>query len=49
MDVEAKGCTLSQFGLAWVYRQPTVASAIMGPRNVEQLADNPGALEVTIR
>ncbi len=46
--VEIKGCTLSQFALAWVYSQPTVVSAIMGPRNAAQLTDNLGALEVEI-
>ncbi len=43
-----KGCTLSQLALAWVVHQPGVHSAIIGPRTMEQLEDNLGALEVTI-
>jgi len=45
---EAKGCTLSQFSLAWVMQQPGVTSAILGPRTMEQLEDNLGALNVTL-
>ncbi|MGE0387863.1 MAG: aldo/keto reductase [Gammaproteobacteria bacterium] len=44
----AKGCTLSQFALAWVAQQPHVSSAIIGPRRVDQLVDNLGALQVKI-
>ena len=45
---EAKGCSLSQFALAWVMAQPGVTSPIIGPRTMEQLEDNLKALEVTI-
>ncbi len=45
---KAKGCTLSQLALAWVMHQPGVTSPIIGPRTMEQLEDNLGALEVTI-
>jgi aryl-alcohol dehydrogenase-like predicted oxidoreductase len=45
---EAKGCSLSQFALAWVMHQPGVTSPIIGPRTMEQLEDNLKALEVTI-
>ncbi|MBI5948188.1 MAG: aldo/keto reductase [Chloroflexi bacterium] len=44
---EAKGVTLSQFALAWCVQQPGVSSAIIGPRTMEQLEDNLGALSVT--
>ncbi len=44
----AKGCTPSQLALAWCLRQPGVTSPIMGPRSVEQLEDNLGALAVEI-
>lgn len=44
----AKGCTPSQLALAWVVQQPGVASPIIGPRTMEQLEDNLGALQVTI-
>jgi aryl-alcohol dehydrogenase-like predicted oxidoreductase len=46
--VSAKGCTMSQFALAWCMQQPGVSSPIIGPRTMEQLEDNLGALEVTI-
>jgi aryl-alcohol dehydrogenase-like predicted oxidoreductase len=45
---EAKGCTLSQFALAWCMGQSGVTSPIIGPRTMEQLEDNLGALDVTI-
>ncbi|MFQ5795607.1 MAG: aldo/keto reductase [Candidatus Bipolaricaulia bacterium] len=45
---DAKGCTLSQFVLAWCANQPGITSPIIGPRTMEQLEDNLGALEVTI-
>lgn len=34
------GCTLPQFALAWVLREPNVASAIVGASKPEQLEDN---------
>jgi len=43
-----KGCTISQFALAWVTQQPGITSPIIGPRTMEQLEDNLGALEVQI-
>ena len=45
---EAKGCSMSQLALAWCVQQPGVSSPIIGPRTMEQLEDNLGALEVTI-
>ena len=44
----AKGCTLSQFALAWCVQQPGITSPIIGPRTMEQLQDNLGALDVAI-
>ncbi len=44
----AKGCTLSQLALAWVLGQPGVTSPIIGPRTLEQLRDNLGALQVSL-
>lgn len=44
----AKGCTLSQFVLAWCVQQPGITSPIIGPRTMEQLEDNLGALDVLI-
>ena len=37
------GCTLSQFSLAWVLREPNVASAIVGASRPEQLEENAAA------
>jgi aryl-alcohol dehydrogenase-like predicted oxidoreductase len=34
------GCTLTQFSLAWVLREPNVASAIVGASRPEQLDEN---------
>ena len=40
---ERAGCTLAQFSLAWVLREPNVASAIIGASRPEQLEENAGA------
>ena len=45
---ETKGCTLAQFTLAWCLQQPGITSPIIGPRTMEQLEDNLGALGVMI-
>lgn len=45
---EEKGCTLAQLVLAWCVQQPGVTSPIIGPRTMEQLEDNLGALNVSI-
>jgi aryl-alcohol dehydrogenase-like predicted oxidoreductase len=37
------GCTLSQFALAWVLREPNVAAAIVGASRPEQLEENAAA------
>ena len=37
------GCTLSQFSLAWVLREPNVASAIVGASRPAQLEENAAA------
>ncbi len=46
--VSAKGCTMSQFALAWCVQQPGITSPIIGPRTMEQLEDNLKALGVNI-
>jgi aryl-alcohol dehydrogenase-like predicted oxidoreductase len=43
-----KDCTLSQFALAWCAAQPGITSPIIGPRTLEQLKDNLGAVKVEI-
>ena len=43
-----KKCTTSQFALAWCAQQPGITSPIIGPRTMEQLEDNLGALEVKV-
>jgi aryl-alcohol dehydrogenase-like predicted oxidoreductase len=40
---EEAGLTLGQFALAWVLREPNVASAIVGASRPEQLEENVGA------
>jgi aryl-alcohol dehydrogenase-like predicted oxidoreductase len=42
------GCTLAQFALAWVLREPNVASAIIGASRPEQVDDNAAASGLTI-
>jgi aryl-alcohol dehydrogenase-like predicted oxidoreductase len=37
------GCTLTQFALGWVLREPNVASAIIGASKPEQVDENAGA------
>ncbi|MEM8697057.1 MAG: aldo/keto reductase family protein [Pseudomonadota bacterium] len=41
--VDEAGCTMAQFALAWVLREPNVASAIVGASRPEQLDDNAAA------
>jgi aryl-alcohol dehydrogenase-like predicted oxidoreductase len=38
-----KGKSISQVALAWLLSDPIITSPIIGPRNLEQLADNLGA------
>jgi aryl-alcohol dehydrogenase-like predicted oxidoreductase len=42
------GITLAQLALAWVLREPNVASAIVGASRPEQLDDNAAAVDLTI-
>ena len=43
-----KGCTPSQFSLAWCAQQPGITSPIVGVRTMEQLEDNLGAIDVQV-
>jgi aryl-alcohol dehydrogenase-like predicted oxidoreductase len=43
-----KSCTMAQLSLAWCMDQPGVTSPIIGPRTMDQLKDNLGALDVTV-
>jgi aryl-alcohol dehydrogenase-like predicted oxidoreductase len=43
-----KGCTPSQLALAWNASRPGITAPIIGPRTLEQLIDNLGALDVAI-
>jgi aryl-alcohol dehydrogenase-like predicted oxidoreductase len=47
LAVEA-GCSLTQFSLAWVLREPNVASAIVGASRPDQLDENAGASGLVI-
>ena len=42
------GCTLTQFSLAWVLREPNIASAIVGASRPEQLEENASASGLVI-
>jgi aryl-alcohol dehydrogenase-like predicted oxidoreductase len=42
------GCTLSQFALAWVLREPNVASAIVGASKPEQLDENAASSGIAV-
>jgi aryl-alcohol dehydrogenase-like predicted oxidoreductase len=42
------GLTLSQFALAWVLRQPNVASAIVGASRPEQVDENAAASDLSV-
>jgi aryl-alcohol dehydrogenase-like predicted oxidoreductase len=42
------GATMSQFALAWILREPNVASAIVGASRPEQLEENAKAADLTI-
>jgi aryl-alcohol dehydrogenase-like predicted oxidoreductase len=46
--VKKKGCTMAQFALAWALNRPGVTSPIIGPKRMEQLEDNLGALDIEI-
>ena len=43
-----KGCTPSQLALAWNAAQPGITAPIVGPRTVEQLVDNLGAVALQL-
>jgi aryl-alcohol dehydrogenase-like predicted oxidoreductase len=43
-----KRCTPSQLALAWNAAQPGITAPIIGPRTLEQLIDNLGAVAVTL-
>ncbi len=45
---QKKGCTPSQFAIAWCTRQTGITSPIIGPRNMEQLEDNLQAVNVEV-
>ncbi|MEQ9461952.1 MAG: aldo/keto reductase [Phycisphaeraceae bacterium] len=45
---QAKNCTLAQLALAWCRDQPGITSPIIGPRTLEQLNDNLGAMQVSL-
>ena len=45
---ERKGCSMSQLALAWCAAQPGVTAPIIGPRTLQQVEDNLGAVDVTL-
>ncbi len=42
------GCTSSQFAIAWALHVPGVTCPIIGPRTVDQVEDNLGAVEIDL-
>ena len=46
--LDEKGIAISQFSIAWTLVHPGVTSPIIGPRTMEQLADNLKALGVEV-
>jgi aryl-alcohol dehydrogenase-like predicted oxidoreductase len=42
------GGSISQVALAWQIANPVITSPIIGPRNLEQLQDNLGAVEIAL-
>ena len=46
--VAEAGCSMAQFALAWVLREPNIASAIIGASRPEQVSDNAKASGLTI-
>lgn len=42
------GCTSSQVAISWVRQQPGVIVPLLGARNLSQLEDNLGALDITL-
>lgn len=45
---DKENCTISQLALAWMLNNPLITSPIIGPRNLEQLKDNLGCLNVQL-
>ena len=45
---EEIGANLARYALAWTLTNPTITAPIIGPRTMQQLEDNLGALEVAI-
>lgn len=45
---DARGCSSSQFSIAWTLSVPGVTCPIIGPRTVDQLVDNMGAADIDL-
>jgi aryl-alcohol dehydrogenase-like predicted oxidoreductase len=43
-----KACTPSQLALAWNAAQPGITAPIIGPRTMDQLIDNLGAIDIEL-
>jgi aryl-alcohol dehydrogenase-like predicted oxidoreductase len=43
-----KGCTPAQLALAWNAAQPGITAPIIGPRTMDQLIDNLGAIDIDV-
>ena len=49
ISAEIGDISLSQLALAWLLHKPYVTSPVIGPRNLEQLQDNLGSLQVRLQ
>ncbi|GBH25647.1 aldo/keto reductase [Burkholderia vietnamiensis] len=45
---DARGVSVARIALAWLLAKPHVTSVIVGAKRIEQLEDNPGALDVVL-
>jgi aryl-alcohol dehydrogenase-like predicted oxidoreductase len=45
---QAHGCTVPQVALAWLLKRPAVSTVIVGAKRPDQLADNLGAVDVSL-
>lgn len=45
---DERGCSLAQLAISWQLHQPGIAAPIIGPRTMDQLIDELGALDVEL-
>src|ERR1700724_2944287 len=45
---KGRGCSSARVALAWLLAKPVVTSVIIGAKRLDQLKDNPAAVELTL-